>query len=316
MKVRIPTPLRSYTEQQSVVEAGGATVGAVLVDLDRQFPGIRFRMVDEQGRIRRHMRVFINDESTRDLETVVSSTDELTIMQALSGGAHEIGARNIALPTSWLASEPVVERLQLDDASWVDIVRGLLPRADEVHDEVLASADWEQGRVFRYERWIDDPRLSSWQAGAARHPALVEAQQWITRRYKARFDGVALAQYRNERDSVAFHRDRELKWLDDTVIGVLTMGAQRPFLLRPLGRRGQRTDGDDAAGALDVRPAGGDLLVMGGRCQAAWLHAVPKVATRCGSRISAQWRWTSRRGPRDNNPSYYAPRYFNGPRHG
>ena len=51
-------------------------------------------------------------------------------------------------------------------------------------------------------------------------------------------------------------------------------------------------------------------MVMGGRCQAAWLHAVPKVRHRVRSRVSAQWRWTSRRGRRDPNPSYYAPRHF------
>jgi molybdopterin synthase sulfur carrier subunit len=153
VKVRVPTPLRSYTGQRSVVEAGGATVDDVLIDLDRQFPGIRFRMVDEQGRIRPHMRVFINDEATRDLRDEVAATDELTIMQALSGGSHdEAGViRRSSTPstswTSWLAPEPVVERLQLDDASWVDIVRGLVPRADAVHDKVLASVEWEQGRV-------------------------------------------------------------------------------------------------------------------------------------------------------------------------
>ena len=178
MKVRIPTPLRSYTDQRSVVEAEGPTVDDVLVDLDCQFPGIRFRMVDEQGRIRRHMRVFVNDEPARDLHAAVVATDELTIMQALSGGSSVIGDSW----TSWLAPEPVVERLQLDAASWVDIVRGFMPRSDEVHDALLESVEWEQGRVFRYERWIDEPRLSSWQSGDARHPALVDAEAWITKR--------------------------------------------------------------------------------------------------------------------------------------
>ena len=93
MNVRIPTPLRSYTEQRSVVDAAGTTVDAVLLDLDRQFPGIRFRMVDEQGRIRRHMRVFVNEEPARDLGAAVAPTDELTIMQALSGGAHDNGLK-------------------------------------------------------------------------------------------------------------------------------------------------------------------------------------------------------------------------------
>jgi sulfur-carrier protein len=86
VRVRIPTPLRSYTAQQSVVRACGSTVGEVLDDLDRQFPGIRFRMVDEQARVRKHMKIWIGEDACRDLATPVSDDDELTIMQALSGG--------------------------------------------------------------------------------------------------------------------------------------------------------------------------------------------------------------------------------------
>ncbi|HWS45736.1 MAG TPA: MoaD/ThiS family protein [Acidimicrobiia bacterium] len=86
MKVRIPDPLRSYTERQAVVDGAGDTVAAVLADLDARFPGIRFRMVDEQQHIRRHMKVFVNEESVRDLDTPVGPADEITIMQALSGG--------------------------------------------------------------------------------------------------------------------------------------------------------------------------------------------------------------------------------------
>jgi molybdopterin synthase sulfur carrier subunit len=86
VKVRIPDPLRSYTERQAVVEAAGDTVGAVMADLDRQFPGIRFRMLDEQNKIRPHMKVFVNEDAVRDPETPVTPSDEITIMQALSGG--------------------------------------------------------------------------------------------------------------------------------------------------------------------------------------------------------------------------------------
>lgn len=86
MKVRIPTPLRSYTDQQKVVEATGATVREVLDDLDRRFAGFRFRVVDEQGRIRTHMKVFVNQDAVRDLDAPVAPTDEVTVMQALSGG--------------------------------------------------------------------------------------------------------------------------------------------------------------------------------------------------------------------------------------
>jgi molybdopterin synthase sulfur carrier subunit len=86
VKVRIPSPLRSYTDQQTVVDATGETVGAVLADLDRQFPGVRFRMIDEQGHVRKHMKIFVNDEATRDLDAEVTEADDVTIVQALSGG--------------------------------------------------------------------------------------------------------------------------------------------------------------------------------------------------------------------------------------
>ena len=86
MRVRIPDPLRSDTEQQAVVDADGTTVAELLADLDARYPGIHFRMVDEQNRIRKHMKVFVNDESVRDLDTKIGDRDEITIMQALSGG--------------------------------------------------------------------------------------------------------------------------------------------------------------------------------------------------------------------------------------
>ena len=86
MKVRIPDVLRSYTEQQKVVDASGDTVAAVLADLDARYPGIRFRMVDEQNQIRPHMKVFVNEDAVRDLDAPVRPGDDVTIMQALSGG--------------------------------------------------------------------------------------------------------------------------------------------------------------------------------------------------------------------------------------
>jgi molybdopterin synthase sulfur carrier subunit len=86
MRVRIPTPLRSYTDQRAEVDADGATLAELFLDLDRRHPGIRFRMVDEQGRIRRHMKVFVNSEAAEGLDVPVADTDDVVIMQALSGG--------------------------------------------------------------------------------------------------------------------------------------------------------------------------------------------------------------------------------------
>ncbi|MGD9998278.1 MAG: MoaD/ThiS family protein [Ilumatobacteraceae bacterium] len=86
MKVRIPTPLRSYTSNAANVMAEGATLTELLVDLDRQFPGIMFRVVDEQGELRQHMVIWLNDERCRDLATRIDDVEEVVIMQALSGG--------------------------------------------------------------------------------------------------------------------------------------------------------------------------------------------------------------------------------------
>jgi sulfur-carrier protein len=86
MKVYIPSPLRSYTAQRDEVEAAGATVAELLDDLNRQFPGIRFRMIDEQDAIRQHMRIFVNGEQVSGLNVPLRVTDEVQILQALSGG--------------------------------------------------------------------------------------------------------------------------------------------------------------------------------------------------------------------------------------
>lgn len=85
MKVRIPSALRSYTEGAEA-EVRGTTLAGALADLDRLYPGIRFRMIDEQNRIRRHIRFFVNGEQTFDLAQALGPADELVIVQALSGG--------------------------------------------------------------------------------------------------------------------------------------------------------------------------------------------------------------------------------------
>ena len=85
MRVAIPRPLRSYTPSCDQVSAVGATVGELLANLDREFPGIRFRVVDEQDRIRVHIRIFVNGELA-NLNTPVTDKDHVQILCALSGG--------------------------------------------------------------------------------------------------------------------------------------------------------------------------------------------------------------------------------------
>ena len=85
MNVLIPSPLRSYTGERSNVEAMGATLAALLDDLDLRYPGIRFRMIDEQDAIRRHVRIFINGEQVRELGVPLRTSDEVIILKALTG---------------------------------------------------------------------------------------------------------------------------------------------------------------------------------------------------------------------------------------
>lgn len=85
MRVFIPGPLLSYTRRHEVT-AVGPTLGDLLNDLDRQYPGIRFRVVDEQDRLRAHMRFFVNGEQVFGIDHPLSATDTIHLVQALSGG--------------------------------------------------------------------------------------------------------------------------------------------------------------------------------------------------------------------------------------
>lgn len=86
MKVWIPQPLLSYTNRASQVEAQGATLAELVADLDRQFPGLGFRIVDEQDRLRPHVKFFVNGTQAVRLDAPVAPGDEVHLLQSLSGG--------------------------------------------------------------------------------------------------------------------------------------------------------------------------------------------------------------------------------------
>ncbi len=86
MIVHLPTSLRSYSDERAQVECRGGSLAEVLVDLDRHFPGIRFRIVDERDRVRRHIKLFVNEDLAPDLSQRVAETDAVHIICALSGG--------------------------------------------------------------------------------------------------------------------------------------------------------------------------------------------------------------------------------------
>jgi len=86
MIVRLATPLRSYTRKNAQVDAEGATLAELLLDLDRRYPGIRFRVIDEQDQIRAHIKLFVNREQVHTLAAPLAAGDEVHIVCALSGG--------------------------------------------------------------------------------------------------------------------------------------------------------------------------------------------------------------------------------------
>ena len=86
MRVLIPNPLRSYTSNAAAVDALGTTLGELTADLDVRYPGMRFRVIDEQGQIRPHIKFFVNGSQKRSLAEPLSEGDDVMIVCALSGG--------------------------------------------------------------------------------------------------------------------------------------------------------------------------------------------------------------------------------------
>jgi alkylated DNA repair dioxygenase AlkB len=179
------------------------------------------------------------------------------------------------------------ERIELDDLSWVDVARGWLKGADTLLEALVDAVPWTQGRRWMYDRMVDDPRVSAWYRADDElpHPVLAEVRRALSGHFGVRFRSIGLNYYRDGRDSVAWHSDRELKYLDRTLVAIATLGGPRPFLVRPRGGGQSR----------DLRPGSGDLLVMSGRCQADWEHSVPKARS-APPRLSISLRWSSHDG--------------------
>ena len=208
--------------------------------------------------------------------SVVGVSNQLAVHQPTLLGGIE--------PT--LAPAAVTERIPLDATSWIDVTREWLHGADELATRLIERVQWRQGRRRMWDRVLDDPRLSYWTRAddPPFHPCVPEMHHALERTYRHPLRRPGLNYYRNGRDSVAWHADRELRELDDTLVAIVTLGTHRPFLVRPTG----------GGPSIDLAPASGDLLVMGGAAQRDWEHAVPKTS-RTGPRVSVSWRWTSGR---------------------
>lgn len=181
-----------------------------------------------------------------------------------------------------------VQRLDLGNGAWLDVLPGWLHGADRLFEQLAAEVPWRAERREMYDRTVDVPRLLAFYRAEAEppHPVLGEARTALSRHYAAElgepFRTLGLCYYRDGRDSVAWHGDRIGRGArEDTMVAILSVGEPRVLALRP------RSGG----AAVVRRPIGhGDLVVMGGSCQRTWEHAVPKTARPVGPRISIQFR--------------------------
>jgi alkylated DNA repair dioxygenase AlkB len=182
-----------------------------------------------------------------------------------------------------------VHRTVLGAGAWIDVLPGWLRGSDALFELLAADVPWRAERRQMYERVVEVPRLlkSYGEGEELPHPVLARARDALSAHYRPElgepFTTAGLCYYRDGRDSVAWHGDRIGRGArEDTMVAILSVGAPRDLLLRPVG---------GGAGSTVRRPLGhGDLIVMGGSCQRTWEHAVPKSARAAGPRISVQFR--------------------------
>lgn len=172
-------------------------------------------------------------------------------------------------------------RVLLDDAggAWVDHVAGWVVGADALMAELVEIISWQSPIVHMYDQAVQQPRLNGRLPEAKRPPAVEAMRGALSRRYGVELTSVGANLYRDGRDSVVWHGDRIARDLPEALVGIVSLGGDRRFLLRPKGGGPSRR--------IELRS--GDLLVMGGSCQRTWDHCVPKVA-RAAPRMSLTFR--------------------------
>lgn len=185
--------------------------------------------------------------------------------------------------TTFDESFSTLERIHLDETSWIDLQRGWVTGSDALFREILEGRDWGQRMRRMYDKKVKEPRLTApWSArsGEELSPRILEdMRRVLSSRYGVEFDSVGFNLYRDGNDSVAWHGDKIKKEVEDPIVVLVSLGAPRRFLLRP----------NEGGKSRSYVLAGGDLLVTGGTTQRTWQHSVPKVKE-AGPRISLAYR--------------------------
>jgi alkylated DNA repair dioxygenase AlkB len=165
----------------------------------------------------------------------------------------------------------------LDEDSWITHVPGLLTGHQRLLADLATLDVWEQRQRWMYDRLVDEPRLTGEYVDLSVAPALlVELAATLGERLGVPYDRVWMNWYRNHNDGTGWHADWPAHKAPTAIVPVLSLGAPRRFLVRPTGGGSSRV----------FTPAGGDLIIMHGRCQRDWQHCVPKQKTPAGARMS------------------------------
>jgi len=203
------------------------------------------------------------------------------------------------------------ERIELGDgSSWVDLTRGFVLEPNALLAELVDTVSWMQAGTWRYDHYVDERRLGAGIRHDQAPPALRQSRLHLDAAYRVRFGDAVAIRYRDGSDFQGRHSDRQMKWLDDTLVAIVVIGTPRPFELRPRGDWRDPEARADTTGEVRLQLGDGDLMVMGGRCQQDWLHGVPEAPGHTEPRISITWRWTRRSGRPDTNPGYLDGRSF------
>jgi alkylated DNA repair dioxygenase AlkB len=174
------------------------------------------------------------------------------------------------------------KRTSLDARSWVELVPSWVLGADALFEVLVSAVPWKQHYRRLFDRTFLEPRLTAQYQSLRElpHRALADAAAALSNHYGVKYDNLWLNLYRDECDSTGWHRDRFSCRRPECVVPVLTLGATRRFLLKPRG----------GGSSTALTPHGGDLIVMGGRCQEDWVHSVPKIDAAIGARISINFQ--------------------------
>ncbi len=187
------------------------------------------------------------------------------------------------------ADEPAIDsafatahRIQLDETSWIDYVPGWLRGSDAVMETMRTTVAWEQRERWMYTRLVTEPRLTAEYRDIADAPQQIlhTITAALSDHYEVPYDGLWMNLYRDHNDGTSWHADRPVNSRPQAIVPVLSLGAARRFLIRP----------ESGGRSTTFTPNGGDLVVMGGRCQIDWRHSVPKQKTPAGPRISLNFK--------------------------